>query len=110
MSDQSKLSPLKVTFESALQDYENETGIALAQHPLAEQLQNCHSLESITALLQAQAQALGEFKGSEKIMKSLKNIVSVMFSLSASATFDDAVGLVRQKVAMGCSGFLMFPL
>jgi hypothetical protein len=110
MSNQLKLSPLKVIFESALQDYESETGIALPQHPLAEQLQNCHSVESITALLQGQAQALGEFKGSDKIMKSLKNIVSVMFSLSASAALGDAVGLVRQKVAMGCSGFLMFPI
>jgi hypothetical protein len=42
-------SHLKVLFEAALQDYERQTGIALAKHPLAERLQECDSVESITA-------------------------------------------------------------
>jgi hypothetical protein len=47
MSEQSGPSRLRALFEAALEDYEKQTGIALAKHPLAEQLQNCVSIESI---------------------------------------------------------------
>lgn len=100
MSLQSGSSRFLALFESSLQDYQNQTGITLAEHPFAEQLQNCHTVESITALLQGQVQALDEFKGSDRILKSLKNIVSVIYSLSASAALGDAIGLVRRKLLM----------
>jgi hypothetical protein len=100
MSLQSGSSRFLALFESTLQDYQNQTGITLAEHPFAEQLQNCHTVESITALLQGQVQALDEFKGSDRILKSLKNIVSVIYSLSASAALGDAIGLVRRKLLM----------
>ena len=32
-----------------LMDYGKQTGIALAKHPLTEQLQGCDSVESVTA-------------------------------------------------------------
>ena len=100
MSLQPGSSRFLALFESTLQDYQNQTGITLAEHPFAEQLQNCHTVESITALLQGQVQALDEFKGSDRILKSLKNIVSVIYSLSASAALGDAIGLVRRKLLM----------
>src|SRR6266851_7874923 len=110
MSLQSGSSHFGVLFESALQDYQKQTGMTLAEHPFAEQLQNYQSVESVTALLQGQAQALGEFKGSDRIMKSLKSIASVLFSLSASTALGGAIGLVRLKVLIRFSVSLTLPL
>jgi hypothetical protein len=90
MSDQ-----LRVLFEAALQDYEKQTGIALPKHPLAERLQDCRSVESIIAVLNEQTQAFSEFREKDKVMKPLKNAVSFLYKLSATAEFGRAVGLVR---------------
>jgi hypothetical protein len=86
-----------------LQDYERQTGIALAKHPLAERLQECHSVESITAVLHEQTQAFNEFRGKEKVMKLLKNAVSVLYKLSACAKLGEVIGVVHLKALMGCS-------
>ena len=107
MSDQSGPSPFQSLFESALQDYENQTGIPLANHPLAEQLQNCQSVESVTALLQEKAQAFNEFRGSDKIFKSLKGVASALSRVSAIAAFSEAVGVVRPRSLIVCSTSLI---
>jgi hypothetical protein len=103
MSDQSASSHLKVLFEAALQDYEGHTGIALAKHPLAERLQECDSADSITAVLHEQTQAFNEFQGKEKVMKLLKNAVSVLYKLSACAKLGEVIGVVFLKAFMGSS-------
>jgi hypothetical protein len=97
MTDQPGSSRLhwQVLFDAALQDYEKQTGIVLANHPLAEQLQNCHSVESVTTVLREQTQAFSEFRGRDKILKLLKNVVSVLHKLSATADLGQAIGLVR---------------
>jgi hypothetical protein len=95
MSDQSGSSRLRLLFEAALQDYERQTGIALAKHPLAVPLQNYDTVESVTAVLRQQTQSFGEFRGKDKVMKLLKKIVSVLFKLSAVADFGRAIDLVR---------------
>jgi hypothetical protein len=95
MTDQSGPSRLQVLFESALQDYEKQTGIILAKHPLSEQLQNCDSVESVTAVLREQTQAFNEFRGGEKIMRLLKSAISVLHKLFATADLGQAIGLVR---------------
>ena len=100
MGDQSGSSRFQELFESALQDYEHQTGISLPKHPLAQQLQTCNSVESIIAVLHQQVNAFSEFRGSDKVMKSLKNIVSVLCRLSATADLGDAVGLVCWEVLM----------
>jgi hypothetical protein len=100
MSDQSALSQLNVLFEAALQDYERQTGITLANHPLAERLQECDSVESITAVLHEQTQAFNEFQGKGKIVKSLKNAVSVLYKLSACAKLAEVIGVVHLKALM----------
>ena len=94
MTDQSS-SRLRVLFEAALHDYEKQTGIALARHSLAEQLQHCDSVESITAVLREQTQTFGEFRGKDKVLRSLKNAVSVLYKLSAAANVGRDIGLVR---------------
>ena len=102
MSDQSGPSRLQVLFEAALQDYEEQTGIVLAEHPLAEQLQICDSVESVAAILREQIQAFSDFRGKDKILKSLKNAVSVLHKLSATADLGRAIGLVRPFARMRC--------
>ena len=84
----------------ALEDYEIKTKISLAQHPLARKLENCHSVESITILLQDQARTFGEFRGRDRVMKSIRSTVSFLYKLSATAALGDGIGLVRQKAPM----------
>ena len=103
MSDQSASSHLKVLFEAALQDYETRTGMALAKHALTERLQECHSVESITAVLHEQIQAFNEFRGKEKVMKLLKNAVSLLYKLSACAKLGEVIGMVHLEALMGSS-------
>ena len=94
MSDQLASSRFEALFEEALREYEKQTGIPLAKHPLAEQFQSCQSVESVTSLLQEQTQALSDFRGTDKIMKSLKSLVSVLSRVSAVAALGHNIGLV----------------
>ena len=95
MSEQSGSSHFQVLFESALHDYERQTGITLANHPLAEQLQTCESIESVTTFLQEQARAFNESRGSDKIIKSIESAVSALSRVSATASLGHATGVVR---------------
>ena len=95
MSERSGASRLRPLFVAALEDYEKQTGIALAKHPLAERLQNCVSVESVTDVFREQTQAFSEFRGKDKIMQLLKNSVSVLYKLTAAANFGQDIGLVR---------------
>ena len=103
MPDQPGSSRLRPLFESALQDYKVKTNITLAKHPVAEQLENCHSVESITALLQGQMRAFSDFRGSDRIMTSIKSTVSFLYELSATASLNNDAGLVCQKALMELS-------
>jgi len=95
MSDHSQSSRFRALFDAALQDYQIQTGIALFNHPLAAKLQNCNSVESVTAVLQEQARTFNEFLGDNgRITKSLNGIVSVLYTLSSSAA---SIGLVRRE-------------
>ena len=95
MSERSGPSRLRPLFEAALEDYEKQTGIALAKHPLAERLQKCVSVESVTDVFREQTQAFSEFRGKDKIMQLLKNSVSVLYKLTAAANFGQDIGPVR---------------
>jgi hypothetical protein len=95
MSDQSGSSNLRVLFEAALEDYKQQTGIELAEHPLAERLQNCNSVESVTAILREQAQDFKEFREKDKVLNPLKRILTVLNILPSAADFAQDVGLVR---------------
>jgi hypothetical protein len=103
MSDQSPSPHLKVLFEAALRDYETQTGIALPNHPLAERLQECDSVDSITAVLHEQTQAFNDFRGKEKVIKLVKNSVSVLYKIFACAKLGEVIGVVRLKALMGSS-------
>jgi hypothetical protein len=107
MSDQSGSSSFQALFESALKDYEKQTGIPLASHPLAEQIQNCQSVDSITTLLQEQARAFDKFRGNDKIIKSFKSVVSALSKVSSAAALGDDIGMVYPRPLMRCSPSLM---
>ena len=82
-----------------MQDYQIQTGTALASHPLAKKLQDCDSVDTVTTVLQDQARAFSEFRGDNgRIAKSLKGIVSVLYTLSISTP---AIGLVRRRPLIG---------
>ena len=94
MSDQPGSSHLRVLFEAALEDYKQQTGIQLAEHPLAERLQDGNSVESVTAILREQAQDFKEFQEKDKVLKPLKKVLTILHRLSSAANFARDVGLV----------------
>jgi len=103
MDDQSESTSFRALFESAFQAYEERTGITLAEHPLAIQLQSCHSVESMTAIVQDQASAFNEFQGKDRVTKSVKSTLSILIKLSVTASLGDSVGLVCRKRPDGVS-------
>ena len=94
MSDHPGSSHLRVLFEAALEDYKQQTGIDLAKHPLAERLQDCNSVESVTAVLREQAQNFKEFREKETVLKPLKKVLIVLNRISSAVNFARDVGLV----------------
>jgi hypothetical protein len=98
MSDPSPSSHFRGLFEAALQDYEKQTGTPLADHPLAEQLQECDSVDAINAVLQEQTRGFTDFRGGNgKIMKSLKSTVSILYALSTNTALGEGIGMVRRN-------------
>jgi hypothetical protein len=85
MSGQSGPSHFQELFEAAFRDYEKQTGKSLANHPLAEKLQSCDSVESVTAVLREQTESSSEIQGKDKILKPLKNVLSVLHKLSSAS-------------------------
>jgi hypothetical protein len=89
-------------FGAALQEYQNQTGCKLIEHPLAKQLQTCDSVQSITAILQEQAQIFCKYRGDDgKLMKSVKSSVDVIYTLSMSPILGEGIGLVHPKSFIG---------
>ena len=84
-------------FVASLQEYEIRTGIALSNHPFTEQLRYYDSAESVTAILQEKVPVSSEFGGTDRIMKSLRSVVSVLHALPVSV---DLHG-VRSKILIG---------
>jgi hypothetical protein len=93
MGDQPHFQAL---FETALQDYEKQTGISLPSHPLAHQFLNCDSAESVTTILDEQTQAFSEFRGKDKVKKLIQVDVLVLYKLSAIAGLGQSISSVAQ--------------
>jgi hypothetical protein len=94
MNTLSDLSVLESLFQSALKEYEKQTGIDLAKHPFAAQLECCDSVESITQALQDQAETFLKFRGNNKVATLLKNFVQILHKLSATVAHGETIGLV----------------
>jgi len=101
MSQTSSSSSFQDLFNVALQDYENKTGIKLVDDPFAKKFEKCDSVDSITAVLQEQAQIFRKFRGDDgKLMKSLKASVDVLYTLS-NTVLGGGIGLVRPNHPSG---------
>ena len=94
MSDQSGPSHLRVLFGAALEDYKQQTGIELAEHPLAGRLQDGNSVNRVAAILCEQAQDFKEFQEKDKVLNPLKKVLTVLHRLPSAANFAQDVGLV----------------
>jgi hypothetical protein len=93
MSQPSASTSFQDLFDAALRDYQNQTGISLADHTFARQLEACNSVDSVTAILQEHAR---EFRGDDgKIMKPLKSSVDVLYTLSNSTVLGQGIDLVH---------------
>jgi hypothetical protein len=91
MANQSGSVSFQTLLESALLQYEKNTGVTLAKHPLALQLQSCNSVEDFDKLLQDEVKDVRE---NERITKSMKTIVSILTPLNSVASLH-AVSVVR---------------
>jgi hypothetical protein len=97
MNNQSHSSHFRALLESALNNYQNQTGTILVSHPLTVRFRDCETVESVVAIFEEQIRVLGGFQGKDdRIVKPLKHVVSVLFTLSASTTLVSAMGQVRR--------------
>lgn len=88
-------SSFQSLFTAAVQDYADQTGTTLDDHPLTKLLERCDSVDSISSILQQHARQFSEFRGDDgKIMKSLKRAVNVLYMLSTSSVLGASIGLV----------------
>jgi hypothetical protein len=113
MADQPGSARVEALWESGLQAYEIETGLALARHPLALalalalalDLQTPHSTDDIAILLQRRAQAFDGIQQRDRMMRTINTTVSSLTPLSHAASL---VGPVRQKTLRRRSTSLTF--
>jgi hypothetical protein len=86
---------LQSLLEGAFTEYEKRAGRNLVGHPLLIRLKQCNSVESITKILEEQAQALRDFKGDDgKMMKSLTHAVHFLYALSTSPAIRQALPFI----------------
>ncbi|KAF8494368.1 hypothetical protein F5888DRAFT_1890931 [Russula emetica] len=83
----------QLIFNVALKSYERRTKSDLLVHPLAAQLQDCNSPNTVLALIHQQVQGLHQSqRGDERLTKWLDPTVNVLYAFSA--TLGGGVGLV----------------
>ena len=67
----------------ALCDYANLTGVDLSNHPFAENLQRCNTLDSILELLQEREKAFKEYRDvNPRLINSISPAVRVLHAFS----------------------------
>jgi hypothetical protein len=106
MAEQQESARFRTLFDAALQDYQKQTGNELSkdsEHPLAVQLQSCHSEDDVTNLLQERATAFDTIREKDRMLKAIKTTVSVLTPVSGAASVVDDVGLVCQRTLGACS-------
>ena len=79
----------------AVEEYQDQTSIQLAEHPLASELEKCDSIVSVTRVFEGQLKAFRESRGElEKVIKPLTRIIHILHALSISAFLGEVIGLV----------------
>jgi hypothetical protein len=87
MSDLSGSEHFHVLLGAALKGYKQQTGIDLAEDPLAERIKVCNTVESVTTILCEQAQDFKGFREKDKVLKPLKKVLTVLHILSSVPEF-----------------------
>ena len=96
MSHLSSSSSFQSLFSAALQQYADQTGTKLDDHPIEKQLKDCYSLDSISSVLQEHAQRFAKSQGDNgRIMKCLNRTIYVLYTLSTSTGLGEGTALVR---------------
>jgi len=109
MTHQPGSDRFQALLESALQEYEKQAGVILADQKdsiAIRELQLCHTIDDITTLLQVKTQAFNDFQQRDRIFRSIRATVSILAPISALASTADGAGLVRQRVLKACLAFL----
>jgi hypothetical protein len=97
---------LKSPFETALNEFEKRAGSGLLQHQLINKLINCQSADSVTEVLQEQAQALSIFRGDDgKLVKWLKQTGEAV-ELVRVYSFQSLVRVFVFHIDVVCLAFL----
>jgi hypothetical protein len=91
MSDSSDLESqtLQSIWDDAIKQYEKEVGTSLIKNQVAIGLRSCDTIESITQVLEEQAQAFREFLGRDrhpKMIKSIKRAVHVLHTIVTASS------------------------
>jgi len=92
-------SGLDSIFNSAIQAYNKKTGNDITTHPLATELQSCHSPDAILAVLRNQVSVIGQSRSSndsESFSRWLIPTVNVLYAFSSS--LGEGVGLVNRTI------------
>ena len=92
---------LRELFEHALETYKQQTGIELVNHPLAERLQDCNTVESVTNVIREQAQDFKKFQEKDRVLNPLRKVLKVLHILPSAADFAQDAGLVRPQASTG---------
>jgi hypothetical protein len=85
-------------FDALLLDYQNQTGTKLDDHLLAKKLEKCDSVQSITTIIQKQAQDSRRY--GDGLMKSLEVLVEALYPFSISTFFGEGICLVCLKSSL----------
>jgi hypothetical protein len=102
MADQSESTRFRARFESALQAYQQATGVILPEHPLTLQILILQSTEPIIAMLKHEARASSDLLGTDRTMNLIESTVTMLSALSTAASFGDIIGMVRKEVLIAC--------
>lgn len=87
-------SNLDSIFSSAFKAYKEKTGKDITSHPLAIEIQSCHSPDAILAVLRQQIPMSSQSQSTdERFTKWLIPTVNVLYAFSA--TIGEGVGLVN---------------
>jgi hypothetical protein len=76
----------------AVEEYQAQTSIQLAEHTLTRELDKCDSVVLVTRVLQDQLDTFLEGYG--ELIKPLKRIVHILHALSTCAVLGKVIGLV----------------
>ncbi|KAI9438094.1 hypothetical protein H4582DRAFT_234049 [Lactarius indigo] len=96
-------------FNAALKSYQKQTKKDLIAHPLASQLQSCHSTSAILAVLQDQIREFDQTHSSdERLTKWLIPTVNVLYAFSA--IISEGVSLVFSPAKVIFAGIGVFLL